>query len=201
MRSVSAGAGQVSVALEDGQLLVADFVLVAIGQLPNVELAQHAGLRLDNGIAVDARCETSAPGVFAAGDCASHLNPFLGTRVRLESWQNAQEQAVLAAKAMLGQPVEYDVVPWFWSDQLGMNIQMAGNPGPDYRYVVRGDPATSKFAVFGFDRDVMRYALTVNSGGDMRPLRALLAARTPIGSADLADPGRSIRDIVKTAIG
>jgi 3-phenylpropionate/trans-cinnamate dioxygenase ferredoxin reductase subunit len=176
-------------------------LLVSIGQLPNIALAERSGLRLDNGIAVDARCETSAPGVFAAGDCASHVNRFLGARVRLESWQNAQEQAAVAAKAMLGQPAEYDVVPWFWSDQLGMNLQMVGVPGAGYRYVVRGDPGTAKFAILGFDQNVVRYALTVNSGGDMRPLRNLVTARTEMDSTTLTDTTRSLRDIAKAAIG
>jgi 3-phenylpropionate/trans-cinnamate dioxygenase ferredoxin reductase subunit len=201
VRAVAPDPAQVAVTLDDGQVLCADFLLVSIGQLPNIALAERAGLRIDNGIAVDARCETSAPGVFAAGDCASHLNRFLNARVRLESWQNAQEQAAVAARAMLGQPAEYDVVPWFWSDQLGMNIQMVGLPGNDYRYVVRGDPGSARFAILGFDQNVVRYALTVNSGGDMRPLRDLVTARTEIDSSTLTDTTRSLRDIARAAAG
>jgi 3-phenylpropionate/trans-cinnamate dioxygenase ferredoxin reductase subunit len=201
VRAVVPDPAQVSVTLDDGQVLCADFLLVSIGQLPNIALAERAKLRIDNGIAVDAHCASSAPGVFAAGDCASHLNRFLGARVRLESWQNAQEQAAVAARAMLGQPAEYDVVPWFWSDQLGMNIQMVGVPGAGYRYVVRGDPDTARFAILGFDQNVVRYALTVNSGGDMRPLRNLVTARTEMDSTTLTDTTRSLRDIAKAVIG
>ena len=200
LRGVDAGAGGVTATLEDGRVFRSDFLLVSIGQEPNVELAAAAGIALDNGIAVDARCQTSAPDVYSAGDCASHYSNFLGKRVRLESWQNAQEQAQVAAKAMLGLPAGYDVVPWFWSDQLGMNIQMLGMPEPDYRYLVRGDTSGEKFCVFGFGGESLRYALAVNSGGDIRPLRNLLESGAHLPPDALLDAGRPIREIVKKAL-
>ena len=200
LRAVDANAAGTVVTLEDGQTFQSDFLLLSIGQEPNVELAASAGIALDNGIAVDARCETSVPGVYSAGDCASHYSNFLGKRVRLESWQNAQEQAQVAAKAMLGLPAGYDVVPWFWSDQLGMNIQMLGMPDPAYRYLVRGAPEGGKFCVFGFGGQGLRYALAVNGGGDIRPLRNLLESGTPIQPDTLLDTTRTIRDIVKVAL-
>lgn len=195
--SVAEDGSGARVALKDGRRFSADFVLIAIGQEPNVELAREAGIALDNGIAVDASCETSIRGVFAAGDCASHFNPYLGRRIRLESWQNAQEQAQVAARAMVGIPAAYDVIPWFWSDQLGMNFQMLGLPDPAYRYVMRGVPESGKFAVFGFAEDQLRYALTVNSGGDIRPLQNILKAKTPVDAAALTDTSRSIRELAK----
>lgn len=199
VRSVGSARSGATVELGNGEVLRSDFVLVAIGQLPNVELAQRAGIAIDNGIAVDGRCETSLAGIFSAGDCTSHFSPFLGKRVRLESWQNAQEQAVVAARAMLDMPAEYNVVPWFWSDQLGLNIQMLGVPDPGYSYAVRGSLSDPKFSIFGFDGTGLRYALAVNSGGDIRPLRNLLESKAGIDSAVLTDTTRSIREIVKAA--
>jgi 3-phenylpropionate/trans-cinnamate dioxygenase ferredoxin reductase subunit len=199
VRSVNSNAAQVAVELDGGDVLVSDFVLIAIGQIPNIDLAQDAKLVIDNGIAVDAHCETSAPGIFAAGDCASHFNPFIGKRVRLESWQNAQEQGIVAAKAMLGIPAVYDVVPWFWSDQLELNIQMLGIPDPAYHYVTRGSMQDAKFSIYGFDGKILRYALVVNSGGDIRPLRNLMELRRAIDCDALTDITWSIRDLVKAA--
>jgi len=200
LRRLEADANGTTVTLADGQELKADFTLVAIGQEPNVTLARGAGIALDNGIAVDARCETSVPGIFSIGDCASHPSAFLGRRVRLESWQSAQEQARVAARAMLGQEACYDAVPWFWSDQLGLNIQMLGLPDPSYSYCVRGDPDSRKFLVFGCGDRGLRYALAVNSGGDIRPLRNLLEANAAVDAATLMDTTRSIREIAKTAL-
>jgi len=199
--SVTARADGVSVSLADGVRLDADFLLVSIGQLPNIELAQQAGLAIDNGIAVDVRCETSAPGIFAAGDCASHVSRFLQRRVRLESWQNAQEQAQVAARAMLDLPAAYDVVPWFWSDQLDMNIQMLGMPNPALTYLTRGQPTEPKFSVYGFDGHQLRYALVVNSGAEMTPLRKLMSAGASVDASLLADPARPVRETVKAALG
>lgn len=199
--SVEAGADRVSVALAGGETLSADFLLVSIGQLPNVELAERAGLALDNGIAVDARCATSAPGIFAAGDCASHLSRFLQRRIRLESWQNAQEQAQVAARAMLDLPAAYDVVPWFWSDQLGMNMQMLGMPDASLDYRLRGQLSDAKFSVYGFDGEQLRYVLAVNSGAEMTPLRKLMTAGAGVDADSLADPARPVRETVKAALG
>jgi 3-phenylpropionate/trans-cinnamate dioxygenase ferredoxin reductase subunit len=198
--SVDAGMDGVSVTLAGGETLAADFLLVSVGQLPNVELAQQAGLVIDNGIAVDARCETSVAGIFAAGDCASHHSPFLQRRVRLESWQNAQEQAQVAARAMLDLPAAYNVVPWFWSDQLDMNIQMLGLPDAALAYHMRGQASDSKFSVYGFDGQQLRYVLAVNSGAEMTPLRKLMTAGASVDAHRLADPLRPVRDTVKAAL-
>jgi 3-phenylpropionate/trans-cinnamate dioxygenase ferredoxin reductase subunit len=199
--AVEARADGVSVALASGVTLTADFLLVSIGQLPNVELAQQAGLAIDNGIAVDARCETSAAGIYAAGDCASHQSRFLQRRVRLESWQNAQEQAQVAARAMLDLPAAYDIVPWFWSDQLGMNMQMLGLPDAALAYRSRGQPSDGKFSIYGFDGQQLRYVLAVNSGAEMTPLRRLMSAGASVDADRLADPARPVRDTVKAALG
>jgi 3-phenylpropionate/trans-cinnamate dioxygenase ferredoxin reductase subunit len=200
LQAIDAGGSSVCVTLAQGEALRADFLLVAIGQEPNLELARSCGIDIDDGIAVDARCETSAAGIFAAGDCASHFNAFLQRRVRLESWQNAQEQARIAASAMLGIEANYQVLPWFWSDQCGMNLQMLGLPGAGLRYVVRGQLHDARFQYYGFDGDRLRYVFAVNGGGDMRPLRMLMEAGAPVDAALLADSSQPVRAMVKQAL-
>ncbi len=136
--------GQVASAeLSDGSRLHADVVLVGIGVLPNIELAQQAGLKIDNGIAVDAFCRTSDPHILAAGDCTSF--EFRGQRIRLESVQNANDQGAAAAHAVLGDDKPYKPLPWFWSDQYDVKLQIAGlNLGHDAVLVRPGKTPTSQ---------------------------------------------------------
>jgi 3-phenylpropionate/trans-cinnamate dioxygenase ferredoxin reductase subunit len=120
------GAGAI-VHLADGSALAADTLVIGIGAVPETRLAAAAGLALDNGVKVDERLETSERGIFAAGDCCSFPHPLYGgRRIRLEAWRNAQDQAVHAAKAMLGSPEPYAAIPWFWSDQYDLCLQIAG---------------------------------------------------------------------------
>lgn len=114
------------VVLGDGELVQADLILVGIGAAPDTALAEAAGLAVENGIAVDDRLATSDPSIFAAGDCAAFLHPGYGRRIRLESWRNAQEQGTLAARNMLGANETVSAVPWFWSDQYDLTLQIAG---------------------------------------------------------------------------
>lgn len=114
------------VVLGDGELVAADLVLVGIGATPDTTLAEAAGLVVENGIAVDDRLATSDPSIFAAGDCAAFLHPGYGRRIRLESWRSAQEQGALAARNMLGADEPVSAVPWFWSDQYDLTLQIAG---------------------------------------------------------------------------
>jgi 3-phenylpropionate/trans-cinnamate dioxygenase ferredoxin reductase subunit len=118
------------VTLTDGSTREADLVLAAIGVVPETALAEAAGLAVDNGIVVDGRLATSDPHVFAAGDCARAPSRFAPAPVRLESWRNAQDQGAHAARSMLGSDERYDAVPWFWSDQYELGLQVAGLPDP-----------------------------------------------------------------------
>lgn len=119
-----------SAELADGSVLPIDFVIVGIGVVPNIELAEAAGLAIDNGIAVDENCRTCDPDIYAAGDCASF--PWQSRRIRLESVGNAIEQAEAVAKALMGQSSGYEAKPWFWSDQFDVKLQIAGySPGYD----------------------------------------------------------------------
>jgi 3-phenylpropionate/trans-cinnamate dioxygenase ferredoxin reductase subunit len=121
-------ADHIGITLDDGSMLVADRMLVSIGAVPDVALAQSAGLEIYNGIVVDETGQTSDPAIFAAGDVTNFPCSFAGCATRRESWANAQNQAIAAGKAALGQAVHYAELPWLWSDQYGHNIQIAGLP-------------------------------------------------------------------------
>ncbi|MBI1775092.1 MAG: FAD-dependent oxidoreductase [Proteobacteria bacterium] len=184
-----------SVALSDGSRIAADLVLVAIGILPNSELALAAGARVEDGIIVNEFAQTSLPGIYAVGDVARHPNRILGRSLRLESWQNAQNQAIAAAGAMAGAPRAYAEVPWFWSDQHGVNIQMVGAPAETERVVWRGERSSGRFMAFNLAKDIVVGATAFNMGGEIRFARQLIEQGARIDPADLADPARKLKDL------
>ncbi|RUU60318.1 ferredoxin reductase [Mesorhizobium sp. M2C.T.Ca.TU.002.02.1.1] len=144
---------EVAITLADGQTVVADLVVIGIGAVPVTALAAEAGLAIDNGIAVDEHLRTADPDIFAAGDCCSFpLAVYGGRRVRLEAWRNAQEQGALAAKNMLGAGEAHAAVPWFWSDQYGLTLQIAGLPD-EGKSIVRRDLDDSAFILFHLAED------------------------------------------------
>jgi len=140
--------GSVSEVLCGDLAVDADIVVIGVGILPNIEIAEEAGLECDNGIVVDDHGQTSNPHIYAAGDCANHPNRLLNRRLRLESVPNAIEQARVASINLLGGDVEYASIPWFWSDQYELKLQMVGFSSDGEESVVRGDKSTNKFAVF-----------------------------------------------------
>jgi 3-phenylpropionate/trans-cinnamate dioxygenase ferredoxin reductase component len=154
-----------------------------------VTLAREAGLACENGVLVDCQCRTSDPDVLAAGDVAVAPNARLGRPVRLESWQNAQDQAIAAAKTALGQDVRYDPLPWFWSDQYDMNLQIYGFPLASHQAVIRGEIAGGSFVVFYLDAGRVQAAVGVNSARDLRFARRLIDSRKPVRAEELADEG------------
>jgi len=180
------GADHVEAVRVQGEHVPADFVLVGVGVVPNCEIAQAAGLVCDNGIAVDEYTATSDPDIFAAGDCTSHP-AFAGGRVRLESVQNAIDQAKHAALAMLGKPVPYREVPWFWSDQYDLKLQIAGIARPGDVTVLRGLLDSRKFSVFHLRDGVIAAVEAVNAAPDYIIGRKLIAARAIIAPERLAD--------------
>src|SRR5205823_13304080 len=131
-----------------GRRIECDFVVVGVGVKPRTELAEAAGLDVDNGIAVDELLETSAPGVFAAGDVANAQHPFYGTAIRVEHWANAKNQGPAAAKNMLGQGVPYDRIPYFFSDQYDVGMEYSGYATDWDEVVFRGDPQGREFIAF-----------------------------------------------------
>ena len=184
------GAGRSTVTLADGRTLECDAIVVGVGLIPNDELARAAGLECDGGVLVDARCQTSDPDVLAAGDVAVTPNPWGGRRMRLESWQNAQDQGIAAARSALGLDVDYRPLPWFWSDQYGMNLQIYGVPMPSHQVVTRGQPGSESFVLFYLEGDVVKAALGPNSARDLRFARRLIEQHKPVDVQHLADPSK-----------
>lgn len=142
------GTGSVSKVLCGDDTVDADLVIIGVGIVPNVEIAESAGIECDNGILVDDHGQTSNPDIYAAGDCTNHPNRLLGRRLRLESVPNAIEQARVACINLLGGDLEYASIPWFWSDQYELKLQMVGFSSDGEESVVRGDKSTNSFAVF-----------------------------------------------------
>ncbi|MBW7837104.1 MAG: FAD-dependent oxidoreductase [Sphingomonadales bacterium] len=190
------GDGRVTAVVTDkGDRVAADMVIVGIGVVPNVELAKDAGLAVDNGIVVDDCCRTSDPDIFAAGDVTNHPSALMGRNIRLESVQNAVSQGRAAALAMLGKPEPYNEVPWFWSDQYDLKLQIAGLSEPTDEAIVRGDPATRKFSV-AYLRDGVFVAInTINMLKDFLPAKKLIAEKRVVDKTKLADPNVSLKEL------
>jgi 3-phenylpropionate/trans-cinnamate dioxygenase ferredoxin reductase subunit len=177
----------VVVSLSDGRELVRDAVVVGIGLIPNDELARDAGLECDGGVVVDAQCRTSDPDILAAGDVAAWHCSWGGRRMRLESWQNAQEQGIAAGRSALGIEVDHQPLPWFWSDQYDTNLQIYGMPDRSHRVVVRGDLQSDSFVLFYLDGDKVRSAMGPNAARDLRFARRLIESRKSVDPKLLAD--------------
>jgi len=190
------GDGSISaVRCGDGSF-AADFAVVGIGIVPNVELAQAAGLECDDGILVDERCRTSDPNIYAAGDCTNHPNPLLGRRLRLESVPNAMEQARVAAANLCGKDKEYAAVPWFWSDQYELKLQMVGFSGDGDAAVVRGEMAANQCAVFYLNDGTVVAADAVDSPKELMLCRGLVGQKAD--AAALADPNTDLKSLLTT---
>jgi 3-phenylpropionate/trans-cinnamate dioxygenase ferredoxin reductase subunit len=173
---------------QGGERWPADLVVVGIGAVPNVELAAAAGLAVDDGIVVDTRGRTDDPDIFAAGDATNHPSPLYGRRLRLESVHNAMAQAKVVAQAMLGADAIYDEVPWFWSDQYDLKLQIAGWSGAGEEVLLRGDPAARAFSCL-YLREGRLVALdAINRPADFIAAKRLIAAGTPIDRARAGDP-------------
>lgn len=175
------------VALE-GEAIPADIVVIGIGIVPNVEIAAVAGLEVGNGIVVDEFGRTSDPAIWAAGDCALQPNAFLGKQVRLESYQNAQDQGMAVARNMIGEPKAYEDSLWVWSDQHDVNLQMTGAPEGYDSLVWRGDRASGAFMAFYMKAGRIVAVNTVNMGREMKPAQRLLQSKKIFDPAQLADP-------------
>jgi 3-phenylpropionate/trans-cinnamate dioxygenase ferredoxin reductase subunit len=196
-RRVSALLGDDSVhAVEcsDGTQVPADLVIVGIGLVPNTALAEGAGLACEDGIAVDEHCVTSDPDIYAIGDCCSHPSPRYGRRIRLESVDNAFEQAKSAAANICGKPTPHDKTPWFWSDQYELKLQIVGLSQHYDRVVLRGDPGSRSFSCC-YLRDGELIALdAVNHAKDFMAGRKLIAERARPDLAKLSNDTLTLRD-------
>jgi 3-phenylpropionate/trans-cinnamate dioxygenase ferredoxin reductase subunit len=172
----------------------ADVVIVGIGIIPNVEVAEAAGIKIDNGIVVDDHCHTSADRVYAAGDCTNHPNELLNRRLRLESVPNAMEQARVAVANMCGGDKVYASIPWFWSDQYELKLQMVGFSSDGDTQIIRGDMAANTFAVFYLKDNKIVAADAVNSPKEFMICKQLIGK--PVDPAVLADPDSDLKTLL-----
>jgi len=192
------GAGRVErVRTKRGRILECDLVVAGIGIVPNSELLAGAGAAVDNGVLVDALCQTSLPDVYAAGDVANHLHPLFG-RLRVEHWNNGFQQGRAAARTMLGGTRPYDYLHSFWSDQYEHLLEYVGFAARWDRVVFRGDPGSRKFLGFFLKDGTLRAAVGLNRGGDpddpktdgeLKLVGKLIRARVPVDPRRLADEG------------
>jgi len=192
------GNGRVErVVLADGTAIAVNLVVVGIGVVPETGLAETAGIEIDNGIVVDAHCRTSVPDIYAAGDATSHFSPHYDRHIRLESWENAQNQAIAAAHNMCGEDFVHTGVPWMWSDQYDVGLQVAGVPAEWDTVVYRGDPNARDFLAFQIADDELVGVIAVNRPRDMRFARRLIGSNKPADPNALADEGTALRDLAR----
>ncbi len=195
---IDAAGDGVRARLSSGATHAADLVVAGLGMTANDEIARNAGLACSEGILVNARCATADPAIFAAGDVALVNTRWSPAPLRLESWQNAQDQGIAAAKAMLGHDVRYDPVPRFWSDQHGVHLQIVGLPAAGDTLVTRGDLEHGPGLAFVLRDDVVRAAIGFNAGRDMRPARLLVETGARVDTARLMDSSASLVDVTST---
>lgn len=184
------------VRLVGGAEIAADMVIVGIGIVPAVEPLLAAGATGTNGVAVDGQCRTSLPDIFAIGDCALHINRYAGgSAIRLESVQNATDQAGIAAKTILGLDVHYDATPWFWSNQYDLKLQTVGLSSGHDEAILRGDPATRSFSVVYRKQGRVVALDCVNSVKDYVQGRKLVADGAIVDATLLADPSVALKTL------
>jgi 3-phenylpropionate/trans-cinnamate dioxygenase ferredoxin reductase component len=168
-------------------------IVVGIGIVPNVELAQQAGLAVSNGIDVNEYGVTNDPDIMAVGDVACRNG------VRLESWANAQNQAIAAARTIAGIPTPYAEIPWFWSNQYDVNLQFLGLPASAHSVVMRGDPARDKFTLFFVRDGHIGAVVAANNMRDIKVARRLMEAGTPVTAQQLADESKPLQELLPKA--
>jgi 3-phenylpropionate/trans-cinnamate dioxygenase ferredoxin reductase subunit len=191
------GGRAVAVRLASGEFVPADLVIVGIGIVPAVEPLAAAGARAPNGVEVDEHCRTSLPGIYAVGDCALHANGHAGgAKVRIESVQNANDQASTAARHICGQPQPYEAVPWFWSNQYDLRLQTVGLTAGHDEIVLRGDPAARSFALVYLRNGQVTALDCVNATKDYVQGRALILSRAQIPRTALADAAVPLKEML-----
>ncbi len=191
------GSGRVeSVKSSSGESHPADIVVVGVGIAPNIELAAEAGIDCGDGIIVDEHCRTSAPKVFAAGDVANHPDHYSGRHIRVEHFQNAQNQGMAAGRSMAGNESPFREVPWFWSDQYDVNLQMLGHASADAERVVRGSLEDRDFTAIYIFGNQIAAAIAMNRGRDISALRRLMERGITADPAKLADDDIPLKDLL-----
>jgi 3-phenylpropionate/trans-cinnamate dioxygenase ferredoxin reductase component len=181
--------------LADGRTIDCDLVVAGIGVEPRTGLAEGAGIEVWRGILTDDRLETSAQGVFAAGDVAAAWHPFYDTRLQVEHWANALNQGPAAARSMLGVGGAYDRVPYFFSDQYDVGMEYTGHPSASAEVAFRGDPASREFVAFWLESGRVSAAMGVNVWDAIEPAKELIRSRRPVDLGRLLDPGVPLAEL------
>jgi 3-phenylpropionate/trans-cinnamate dioxygenase ferredoxin reductase component len=182
----------------ENEVIAADLVLAGVGQIPNVELAERCGLAADNGVIVDEHSRSSDPDIFAIGDCSNHPSALYRRRLRLESVPNALGQARAAAATICGAPRAYDAVPWFWSDQYDLKLQMVGLSHGHDRAVIRGRPEERSFITFYLEAGRIIAADAVNRPKDFLAAKRLVGELAQIAPESLSDDSRPLQSAART---
>ena len=183
------------VRLDDGRTIDCDFVVVGVGVAPRTELAEAAGIDVDNGILVSERLESSVPGVFAAGDVANASHPFYGRRIRVEHWANALNQGPAAARTMLGKEEPYERLPYFFSDQYDVGMEYSGYATSWDQVVFRGDPGAREFIAFWLEGGRVVAGMNVNVWEVTDQIQALIRSREQVDLARLRDPDLPLEEL------
>jgi 3-phenylpropionate/trans-cinnamate dioxygenase ferredoxin reductase subunit len=199
VESVEDRRGVVVVRTTKGDVVEGDIAVIGVGIQPNVEIVEGLDMRVENGIVVDELCRTSVEGVFAAGDVANHFHPVFGRHVRVEHFDNALKQGGAAARSMLGRDEPYADPHWFWSDQYEHNLQYAGYVETWDEIVVRGSIEERSFAAFYLQDGIVRAALGLNRGKDVRRAMKLIAVRARPDPAALRDVDADLRALLPPA--
>ena len=186
-----------AVEIADGEQVPADFAVVGVGIVPNTELAADAGLIVDDGIVVDDQCQTNDSNIYAVGDCTAHPNAIYNRQLRLESVHNALEQAKTAASNICGNEAHYSQVPWFWSDQYDLKLQIAGLSTGYDDVIIRGNPADRSFACLYLKDGRLIATDAVNSPRDFLQSKVLIAGQLRIDRDKLADANVQLKDLSK----
>lgn len=182
----------------NGEEYPADLVIIGVGVLPNIELAEEAGINVDNGIIVDESCRTNDPDIVAAGDCCNHFDKFYQRRIRLESVPNASEQGKTAAATICGEKKEYNALPWFWSDQYDLKLQIAGLSQGYDQVVIRGSRLTGRsFAAFYFLEDQLISAECVNRPKEFMLSKKIIAEKHSIKPERLSDESIDVKALLE----
>jgi 3-phenylpropionate/trans-cinnamate dioxygenase ferredoxin reductase subunit len=188
------------ITLADGDTIECDLVLAGIGVTPRIGLARAAGIEVDDGVIVDGHLQTSAQGVFAAGDIANFAHPlYSGRRMRVEHWANAGDQGPAAARAMLGSSDLWQKVPYFFSDQYDVGMEFAGDLAEAERSIVRGELSSGEFIVFWLAGDHLVAGMNVNVWDVSEPIQTLISKRAHVEDAVLADPEVSLVELAASA--
>jgi 3-phenylpropionate/trans-cinnamate dioxygenase ferredoxin reductase subunit len=195
------GAGRVEqVVLADGRVEVADVVVVGVGVVPRVELAEAAlGIRVDNGVVVDDHLESTVAGIYAAGDVANAWNPHFGRYLRVEHWANALNQGLAAGRNVAGRAETYDRLPYFFSDQYDLGLEYVGRASPDDTVVIRGDLDGRAFVAFWHRDGIVSAAMAVNTWDVIDDLKAIVESGSPVDVRRLTSVDVRLADVSRRA--